>query len=52
MLDWMNKHSREITWFIIGLCSFSALINLVAGNYAWGMFNAFLAVANLYMVRR
>ena len=52
MFDWMMRYSKEISWFVIGLCTLSTVTNLAAGNYGWAAFNAFLAVVNFYMVRR
>jgi hypothetical protein len=43
---WCTKNSFEITWFIIGWCSFATLDNIADGYYLWATFNAFLVWAN------
>ena len=52
MFDWIIRYKKEISWFVIGLCTMNSLFSLSAGNYGWAAFNAFLAVTNFYLVRR
>lgn len=48
---YMNNHV-EITWFIIGLCFMSGLVNLAANNYTSAAINFGIAFLNYIFNKR
>jgi hypothetical protein len=50
--QWYLTYSNEITWFIIGVCTFSGFISMIAGNYTGGAINFGIAYLNYILNKR
>jgi hypothetical protein len=49
--SWMDSHSNQITWFVIGMTTAFGLSDLAHGQWAWALFNFAVALGN-YMLGR
>ena len=50
--EWYLSNSTEITWFIIGVCTFSGLDSLARENYSGAAINFGLAYLNYYLNKK
>ena len=50
--EWYLSNATEITWFIIGLCTFSGLDSLARDNYYGAAINFGLAFINYLLNKR
>lgn len=50
--NWYLTNSTEITWFIIGICTFSGIESLAREQYANAVINFGLAYLNYFMNKR
>jgi hypothetical protein len=49
--SWMDLHSNQITWFVIGMATAFGLSDLAHGQWAWALVNFAVALGN-YMLGR
>ena len=49
---WYLRNATEITWFIIGFCTFSGLDSLAKGQYTHAAINFGLAYLNYFLNRK
>lgn len=49
---WYTQYSNEITWFIIGVCAMSCIVNLSLGRYSSAAVDAFFVVVNYIFWKR
>lgn len=50
--QWYLSNSTEITWFIIGICTFSGADALARGQYTNAVINFGLAYLNYFMNKK
>lgn len=50
--EWYLNNSTEITWFIIGLCTFSGINSLAREDYTGAAINFGIAYLNYIMNKR
>ena len=48
---WLVKYQDELSWFLIGVLSFSAFNYFVEQQYFWSAVNAVLAYANYKLTK-
>lgn len=50
--QWYITNSKEITWFIIGMCTITGIASMAAGNYVSGIINLGIAYLNYVLNKR